>query len=149
IKSSGKVGLVRVVLSAREHICQLRVQDRGFVMTTLHYSAELKEPQPYFADIADTKINKNQLKLAQQLVKSDTAPLDMSQFSDRYQDALRAMIEAKIEGTEPVESPEPEPGQIINLMDALKRSVSQSAGKKPPAKSIKRPAARPRKAKRA
>ncbi len=137
MRGKNRIGIGRVVMAGREHIVALRVLDKGFVMTTLRYPAEVRGHAAYFEDIRNGDVNKAQRDLAEQLIDGMTAPLDMSQFSDRYQNALMEIIKAKIEGTEPVVTQEIEVGKVINLMEALKQSLA-AAPKKPPAKSIKK-----------
>jgi DNA end-binding protein Ku len=136
MRLSNRIGLARVVLSNRERICSLAALDKGLLLTTLRYSAEVRGPSAYFEDLRAPNINKDQLKMAQQLIDGITGEVDMSAFNDRYEDAMLAMIKGKIDGSEPVVSHEVETGQVINLMDALKKSVA-SVKKKPPAPSIK------------
>lgn len=150
MRKNNKAAIGRLVLAGREHIVCLRPQDAGFVLTTLRLADEVRSAEPYFEDIKDGPVDPAHLKLAEQLIENATAELDLSQFSDRYQEGLLAVIKAKIAGSEPVIAPEAEVGQVINLMEALKASVAEVAQKKPPAASIAPPkAARASKAKRA
>jgi DNA end-binding protein Ku len=135
--SKNRVGIGRVVMSGREHIVALRVQDRGFVLTTLRYASEVRASAGFFEEIRNGEVNKAQLQLAEQLIDGMTSAFDASQFNDRYQDALMEIIKAKIEGSEPVVAQEVEVGKVINLMEALKQSIA-AAPKKPPAKSLKK-----------
>lgn len=137
MRNKNRVGIGRVVMSGREHIVAMRVQDRGFVLTTLRYASEVRGSATYFEDIRNGDVNKAQLQLAEQLIDGMSAPFDPSQFNDRYQDALMEIIKAKIEGAEPVVAQEVEVGKVINLMEALKKSIA-AAPKKPPAKSLKK-----------
>jgi len=141
LRKSRKIGIARIVLASREYVCALRVQEKGFVLTTLRYPGEVRQAEPYFEDIKNGDLGKEQLALAEQLIDGLAAPFDASKFNDRYQDALLEIIKAKIAGTEPVVVQEAEVGKVINLMEALKASVSQAVGKKPPAKSVKAAAA--------
>lgn len=149
MKKSGKVAIGRVIMNNREHAVALQVEDRGFKMTTLRAADEVRGAAPYFEGIRNGDVAKDQLALAEQLIESKSAPLDLAQFRDRYQDALLGLIKSKIEGSEPVIPPEAEAGQVINLMEALKQSVAQAAQKKPPAGSVKQAASKARKPKRA
>ena len=146
-----KIGIGRVVMANKEHLVALKVEDAGFLLTTLRYAAEVRSPTAYFEDIQDGPIPKDQLKLAEQLIESKTAPLDTSQFTDRYQNALLDIIKAKIEGTEPVIVQQAEAGKVVNFMEALKKSVEKAGKaktkKKPPAKSVRKAAAKKKKAK--
>lgn len=137
MKAKKQVGIGRLVLSGREQIVAMGVKDKGFVLTTLRYAAEVRSSTAYFEDIRNGEVSKPNLKLAEQLIASLTRPFDPAKFTDRYQDALMEVIKAKIEGTEPVVAQEVEMGTVINLMEALKQSVA-AAPKKPPAKSIKK-----------
>jgi DNA end-binding protein Ku len=136
MRDAGKIGIGRVVLSAREHMFALDPDGKGFSMTTLRYSGELRSSTPYFEEIGDHEIDEDHMSLAQQLITKHSAPFDHAAFSDRYQDALMEMIRAKIEGTETVDEPQAETSNVVNLMDALKMSV-EAAPKKPPAASVK------------
>jgi DNA end-binding protein Ku len=139
LRASGKVGLGRVVLSGREQVVALQVEDKGFLLTTLRSAEEVRSPATYFEDIRNGEVPPDQLKLARQLIENLEAELDLTQFTDRYQDSLLEIIKAKIAGSEPIVVQQEEAGKIINLMDALKQSLSKTpapaAKKKPPAKS--------------
>jgi DNA end-binding protein Ku len=141
MRKANKVAIGRVVMAGREQIVALRVHDKGFTLTTMHYANEVRAADSYFEEIADKEINKDQLALATQLIESTTAPFDASQFKDRYQDSLMDVIKAKIQGTAPVIVQQAEAGKVIDLMAALQQSVaqakSQKAAKKPPAASVK------------
>lgn len=147
--ASGKVAIGRVVMSNKEHIVALAVEDKGFVMTTLRYADEVRKPDAYFEDIADEKVDKEQLKLARQLIESKAAAFDHSEWKDRYKDALLEVIKAKLEGKEPAVVQTAEAGKVINLMDALRESVAAQTRKKPPAKSVRTTAAKKKKKKKA
>lgn len=150
MKATNKVGVGRVVMTNREHIVTLRHEGKGLMLTTLRYASEVRSAEPYFEGIKNGDIDKAQLQLAKQLIDSMATPFDPSQFNDRYQDALMDVIKAKIDGSEPVIAQEEEVGKVINLMEALKKSVANAPKKKPPAKSIKKTAkTKTKKAKRA
>ncbi|TWT45563.1 putative DNA repair protein YkoV [Phycisphaerae bacterium RAS1] len=149
LRAAGKIGIGRVVLSGREQIVALRTEDRGFLLTTLRCAEEVRGPTAYFEDIRNGDVQPDQLKLARQLIESMEAEFDPSQFKDRYQDSMLEIIKAKIAGSEPVIVQEQEADKIINLMDALRQSVSAAPPlrKKPPAKSVAAAAPARRKAK--
>ncbi|MCG3125516.1 MAG: Non-homologous end joining protein Ku [Phycisphaerae bacterium] len=151
MRRNGKIGIGRVVMAGRENIVSLKVHERGFMLTTLRAADEVRHAAPYMEDIRDGEVDKDQLKLAEQLIESREAPYDPSQLRDRYQDALLAMIKAKIEGSAPVVVQEAEAGRVINLMEALKQSLADAPlRKKPAARSVKTVGARKeRKSKRA
>ena len=157
MRKSGKVGVGRMVLHGAEHVITLEVKDTGFRMFKLRAASEVRPPAQYFEDIQNGEVDRNQLKLAEGLIESMTAPFQLREIRDSYQEALRALIQAKIEGREPAIVQESQVAQTFNFMDALKRSVEQaeSAGrkkpkpaagaKKPPARSIKPAAEKKRK----
>jgi len=144
-----KVAIGRVVMAGREYTTALRPQDKGFRLSTLHYADEIRTPEPYFEDIKNGDVDKSQLTLAKQLIENYSAPFKPEQFTDRYQDALLAVIKGKIEGTEPVLVQQTEASKVISLMDALQQSLAQAkpskAVRKPPAASKDTPKTQPRK----
>ena len=135
MKEAGKAAIARLVLANRERIVTVSVRDRGMQVTTLRNPKEVRGHAAYFegipADGADTEM----LKLAEQLIRQRTAKFDPEQYTDRYEEALMDVIKAKIAGEEPVVTAAPERGKVINLMDALKKSLE---GGKPPAPSKSR-----------
>ncbi len=122
----------------REYLVALKAYQKGFLLIRLHYAQELRNPKAYFEDITDGQVPKDQLQLAEQQLKNKTAPFDPLLFKDRYQDSLLEVIKAKIEGIEPSIAVEEERVQVLNLMDALKASVSESVK----IRKVKKPAAR-------
>jgi DNA end-binding protein Ku len=134
-----KVGIGQITMHNREYLVALKTYQKGFLLIRLHYADELRNPKACFEDITDGQVHKDQLQLAEQLLKNKTAPFDPLLFKDRYQDLLLEVIKAKIEGVEPSIAVEEERVQVLNLMEALKESVSESV--KVPRK-VKKPAAR-------
>lgn len=130
-----KIALSRVVLSSREHLIAISVRHKGLMVTTLRTAEEVRADDTYFADIGDDPPEPELIELAEQLIEKKSGPFDPASFRDRYQDALLELVRAKIKGEEPVIAKAPERGKVINLMDALKRSVGEAGEAKPPAKS--------------
>ena len=150
MRQANKVAIGRVVISSKEQVVALKVQDRGLVLNTLHYAEEIRNSASYFEDIKNGNVDKNQLALAEQLVSSYTVPFDPTKFTDRYQNSLLEIIKAKVEGSEVVMTQRAEVGKVINLMDALKQSLAQNvAKKKPAATSLKTVAQKQKKLKKA
>ena len=146
MRLANKIAIGQVVISNREHMVAIQPQDKGLVLNTLHYAEEVRNAASYFEDIKTAEVQKPQLDLAQQLVNSLAGSFEPAKFKDRYQDALLEVIKAKVAGSEPVIAQKAEMGKVINLMDALKQSLAQSISqKKPPAASVKAPAAKKQK----
>lgn len=156
MRAKQKVALSRIVLSSRERLIALTCRDKGFLVMTLRTADEVRDSKDYFTDIKDEEPEAEMLELAERLIEQKSGAFDPSEFRDRYQDAVIEMVKAKVKGQEPVIARAPERGKVINLMDALRKSLEES--RKPPAESRPRrkaeakPAARadePKKARRA
>jgi Ku protein len=93
----------------------------------LRYPDELRDAKEYFSDIESVKVPKDMLELAEHILKTKRGHFDPSQYSDRYEDALKALIKAKQAG-KPAPTPPERPSNVINLMDALRRSVRSERG---------------------
>jgi DNA end-binding protein Ku len=133
-----KVALSRVVLSNRERLIALTCRDKGLMMMTLRTADEVRDSKDYFTDIKDEEPEQEMLELAERLIEQKSGKFEPSEFKDRYQEAVTEMVKAKVKGQEPVLAKAPERGKVINLMDALKRSLDDA---KPPAESKPRKAA--------
>ena len=109
-------------------------------MSTLRYPAEIRQPAAYFDDLADVKVDDAQLSLARQLIENKTAAFDPAAFTDRYQAALLDTIKAKLNGAQPVQVTPAAVGQVINLIEALKQSVAETArGQEIPSQRLAKP----------
>lgn len=130
LRRSGQAALGRVVLSGRERLTAILPRDKGFVLHTLHANDLVRKPASYFADIAAEpgEDKADEIAVAEQLIARKTAPLDPRKFVDRYEEALRAVIDEKLKGQQPtVAEQEPKPGNVVNLMEALKRSLGEES----------------------
>lgn len=146
LRDTGKAGLGEAAFSGREHLIAIMPptdpKSRGLMAYTMRYQAELRDASEYFSGIKEHSIDKDQLSLAKELIQRSTAKFVPSKFKDNYEVALRELIDAKIEHQPlPQEEKAPRRGKVINLMDALRQSVSehQSSGSTPP--SASKPAA--------
>ena len=133
MRSSGKLAIARLVLSSRERVVTIGARENGMFVCTLRNPNEVRGTAEYFGNIPAGKPDPEMLELAQALIKQKETHFDPKNYEDRYEVALMAMIREKLKGHKPIIAAAPERGNVINLMDALKASLSQSA--KPPAKS--------------
>ena len=123
IRQEGMVAIGKVVFTSREHIIALEARDKGMMGMTLRYPYEVRKEDEYFDDIPDEKIPKDMLDLASHIVDSKKAHFEPEKFQDQYEDALKELLKKKQSG-EKIEAPrEREPSKVVNLMDALRRSV--------------------------
>ena len=145
----GKVGIGKLALYGREYLVAVRPQQRGIVMYTLHHAAEIRSIDAVEElNAVSTKVKPEEVKLARQIIGSFEGPLNLSDYKDEYREGLRAIIDAKIAGKEIVAPAVETPARVVNLMEALKKSLDTvSRAKKTPAKaSIAKPAAKRRRA---
>ncbi|MEW6151534.1 MAG: Ku protein [Pseudomonadota bacterium] len=150
IREMDKVAIGRVVLTSREHIIALEPMDKGLVGTLLRYPYEVRSEQDYFDEIQDVKVTKDMLDLARHIVNQKAGRFTPEKFEDHYETALIELINEKRAGKviRPKERPQGE--NVVDLMEALRRSVGKEVGKEAgkqaaPAKAGK-PAKKPRKA---
>jgi DNA end-binding protein Ku len=123
IREEGMVALGKVMFTSREHVIALEPRGKGMLGITLRYPYEIRDERQYFDDIPDLKIPKDMLELARHIVESKAGHFDPRKFQDQYEDALKDLIKKKRSG-KPIEPPErPAPAKVINLMEALRRSV--------------------------
>lgn len=140
LADTGKVALGKIALSGREHLMAIAApRDEslpGLMGYALRYAAELRNPAEYFAGIRTPEVNAESLELAKELIQRKTGKFDPEKFTDQYEAALREMIEAKMKHLPMPEEHKPAPrGKVVDLMDALRRSVGSSGEKKPPARA--------------
>jgi len=130
MREAGQVALGRLVMHQRERLMALEPRDRGIIAFTLRTNREVKNSADFFDRIPDESPNAQMVDIAQRIIEQQEGPFDPSQFNDRYEDALRALIKAKEKGST-VEAPaEPKEAEVIDLMDALRRSLGQSGGER-------------------
>ena len=139
---AGKAGIGKVAIHGREYLVAVKPHKQGLVMYTLHHAAEIRTIDQ-IDELRDVrgKVSPAEAKLAAQVIASYEGPLDLKTYTDEYQAGLRTIIEAKIAGEEVVAPKEEAPPKVIDLMEALRRSLDQvSAGRKPTAKVEDAPA---------
>lgn len=138
--ASGTVGLARVVLHRRERVVMLEPRGKGLVATGLRYANEVRSEESAFEDIADVDVDAETLKLASHIIDTKRGTFDPSEFEDRYETALVELVRSKQAGRAPnLPQETARPSNVVNLMDALKRSLA-AEGQPAPKPSKKKPA---------
>ena len=145
IREMDKVAIGRVVLTNREHIIALEPMDKGLVGTLLRYPYEVRSEHEYFDEIQDVKVTKDMLDLARHIVNQKAGNFEPEKFEDHYESALIELINQKRAG-KPIRPKERPKGEnVVDLMDALRKSVggaaAESKAAKSPAKKAKKAAA--------
>jgi DNA end-binding protein Ku len=131
-------GLARVVIYRREHLLLLRPRGKGLLATALRYRNEVRDEKDYFDDIENIKVPPDMLKLAIHILDTKKGHFNPDKFEDRYENALQDLIKAKRAGKAPPVVSEPRPSNVINLMDALRRSAQGDRSRTTPRKSSSR-----------
>jgi DNA end-binding protein Ku len=125
MRSKRMVALGRLVLSKRERVIALESYDKGLLGTTLRYPYEVRKAEDYFCDLPELALAPDMLTLAEHIVDRKAANFDPSIFRDRYEEALLAHLKAKQAGAVQERKPTfATPRRVINLMEALRRSVA-------------------------
>jgi len=149
LREVNRVAVGKVVIREKEQLVSLRPYDGALVMSTLYYADEVRALSGLDELPVEAKVHPNERKMAVQLVENLAMEFQVEEFRDEYRDALLAMIEAKGKGEE-VASPKEAaaPGKVVDLMEALKRSVEMAQDRRRPSGASKagRPAAPQRRA---
>ena len=147
IRSMNKVAIGRVVLTNREHIIALEPLGKGLMGTLLRYPYEVRGEKEYFDDIQDVKVTKDMLYLAKHIVEKKSGAFEPGKFEDHYESALIDLINKKRSGVRLTAKAAPKSsGNVINLMDALKKSLASERQAAPTAAAAKAKGKKPRKA---
>jgi DNA end-binding protein Ku len=155
MRDTAAVGLGEITFAGREHLAALAPpadpKAPGLMLYLMRYETELRSRDEYYAGVKDAlagaKVDEKQSALARQLIEHYMAPFEPEKFKDDYEAAVRALVEAKLENKPlPVEAPEPKPGKVIDLMEALRASLERQRAKGAPAASHPAPAAHSAKA---
>lgn len=149
IRAMDRVALARVVLTNREHIIALEARDNGLMGMLLRYPYEVRDSAEYFDDVQDVKITKDMLDLAKHIVEQKSGHFAPEQFEDRYEAALTELINKKRNGQPIAAKARPKGDNVVDLMDALRKSLGggkAGANSAPTEKAA--PAAKPTKGKK-
>ena len=144
MREKNVVGIGRVVLYRRERIIMLEPRDKGLVAMTLRYPYEVRADDEVFDQIPDVKVDDDTLDLATHIIERKLTHFDPARFEDRYQNALLEIIKAKAANKPAPRLDAPKPSNVVNLMDALRKSIAAETGENDnaaakPAKAAPRP----------
>ncbi len=146
LRKSGKVGLAQITIGGREWLVAISPLEDGLIMEMLRYTEELRDPADYFDEVPSIKPDKEMIDLAVQLITKKTAPFAPEKYVNHYQAALKELVQEKLKGRKivaPHEEARPKGANVVDLMEALKRSIGQpsaTTGGKKAEKPTKTPA---------
>jgi DNA end-binding protein Ku len=124
MEKSGQIALGRVVIGTRERILALEPRDKGILAYTIRTDAEVRKPDEIFGGITDKAADPAMIAIAENIIEQQEGPFDPTQFVDRYEEALKALIEDKKKGHKPAKVAEPEDTNVVDLMSALRASLA-------------------------
>jgi DNA end-binding protein Ku len=135
LDDTGTCGIGEIAFSGREHLAAIAAppdpKQKGLMLYMLRYEEELRDPKSALAGIKETPVNPQELALAKQLITASTSKFDLSAYKDDYEAAVQKLVNAKRKGKL---LPEPEPekprGKVVNIMDALRKSLAETNPKK-------------------
>jgi DNA end-binding protein Ku len=134
LRKAGKVGLGQLTMQGREHLAVISpVEKRGLMLNVIRYEDELRKADKYFSDLEGVKFDSELVSLATELIDRNSARFDPKRFKDTYAVELRKLVERKAKGQK-IEVPKPEKApasNVVNLMDALKKSLGSERSAKP------------------
>jgi DNA end-binding protein Ku len=126
LKKAGKVGLGQLTMQGREHLAVISpVEKKGLLLNVIRYENELRKADKYFSDLEAVKFDPELVNLASELVERNSAAFNPKRFKDTYAEELRKLVDKKAKGQK-IEIPKtekPVPSNVVNLMDALKKSL--------------------------
>lgn len=125
LRATGKLAIGTIVLRQREHLAALEPVDEALVLTTMRYAQEIRRPKGLDLPASGKGWTDSEMKLARQLIETLAGEWDPTEYRDTYSEALRQVIEAKVEGKEPAAPELPAPPRVTDLMEALKRSLDK------------------------
>jgi DNA end-binding protein Ku len=143
MEKSGQIALGRIVMATRERILALEPRGNGILATTIRTDAEVRKEDEIFGSISDLRADPAMISIAERIIEQQEGPFDPSAFVDRYEEALKALIEDKKKGHKPAKVAEPDDTNVIDLMSALRASLAGKGKTVPPGR---KPAQKPAKA---
>ena len=151
LEKSGQIALGRIVMATRERILALEPRGKGILAYTIRSDAEVRKPDEIFSGISDAKPDPAMIAIAEKIIEQQEGPFDPSQFVDRYEQALKALIDDKKKGHAPARVAAPDDTNVVDLMAALKASLGakEKAAAKPAAQTKTNAAASKAKARQA
>ena len=143
MKDKERAGLARIVMANREHMIALEPRGKGILGTTLRYDYEVRDEKAYFSEIPSARVAKEMLDLAEHILDTKAGHFDPKKFKDEYELELRKLVKRKAAGQK-IDAPKPaaDRGKVIDLMEALRRSVQGGRGRKATARRTGKKAAR-------
>ena len=141
MEKSGQIALGRVVIGTRERILALEPRGKGILAYTIRTDGEVRKPDAIFGGISEKAADPEMISIAEKIIEQKEGPFDPGQFVDRYEEALKALIEDKKKGHKPAKVAEPEATNVVDLMSALRASLG-SKGKAPASAQPKTKAAK-------
>ena len=135
MERSGQIALGRLVMSQRERLVALEPRENGIVATMLRSHEEVRAWSQFFDDIPNVKPDAEMVAIAEKIIDQKAAEFDSTRFDDRYEDALRELIESKRKGAKIVKAAAPKVTNVVDLMDVLKASLKEKGGAPPKSRS--------------
>jgi Ku protein len=131
MKHKDRIALARIVMASREHVIAIEPYDKGLLGTTLRYPYEIRDASDYFRDIMTPHVTRDMVKLAEHILATKASTFEPSKFKDEYENALRSLVRQKAAGKAIEAEPPRRESNVVDLMDALKRSLGHE--RRPPA----------------
>lgn len=137
MEESGRAAIAKLAMHQREYLVVVRPRAHGLTLHTMYYANEIRRVAEY-GHTNDIKTKPEELKLAKQLVESLVANFEPQKYRDEYQDRLKALVDAKLKGQEVAAAPQPQLSPVIDMMEALKKSLAarEAVPKKPPLPAV-------------
>jgi len=130
LTEAGRIALGRVVMHTRERLVALEPRDKGIIVYTLRMADEVISPKEAFDDIPSAKPDKRMIEIARKIIEQQEGPFEPAKFEDRYETALRDVIRRKEKGEKLVTAEPVEDDNVIDLMEALKKSLKAKPRRK-------------------